>query len=250
MSSFFWNKYFGNKSLKPLMVIYIGDSITFGANHFDPKSTAPPVIASKYLQDNLKNTKVYFANCGVGGATTIDFLPEQRYLFTNVIKEAEKFLHFENRPEQLLFSILLGTNDSASKGINGAPLLPNQYRLNVSLIINQLLKLYPNCKVFLHKPIWFSNNTYNGAMYLQDALDRLVSYFPEIDSLIDEYSITNPNHVFLGDADGFSYFKNNYLTDHTHEKGNAGTYFLHPNKKGAAKLGELWGKAILKVIAN
>ena len=230
------------------MIVYIGDSITFGANHFSPKTTAPPVIASKFLQDNLAGKKVHFANCGVGGATTIDFLPNKKHLFTNVQKVADRFLKYTNNSDPIIFSILLGTNDSASKGINGAPLLPQQFHQNLGLIINELLDRYPSSKIVVHKPIWFSNNTYNGAMYMQDSLDRLISYSPEIDSLIEEYSIINPNSVFLGDTEGFAHFKNNYLTDHTPEKGNAGTFYLHPNKNGSAKLGELWGKTILQVI--
>ncbi len=248
MSFQFLNKYFGAKSQRQMLVVYIGDSITFGSNHFSPKSTAPPVIATDVLQNTLKELKVHFVNCGVGGATTIDFLPENQYLFSNVQKAADKFLKQHSKPEYLIFSILLGTNDSAIKGINGAPLLPHQFHVNLSLIVNQLLKLYPFCKVVIHKPIWFSNNTYNGAMYLQDALDRLGTYTPEIEQLIQEFSQTYPDSVFLGDCDGYDYFKKNYLTDHTPEKGNAGTFYLHPNKKGAAKLGELWANSFLRLI--
>jgi len=249
MSSLFWNKYLGDSSSKQLMVIFIGDSITFGANHFNPRSTAPPVIASNLIQEQLKGTKVHFVNCGKNGSTTSDFLPDGRHLFLSVQKAANRFLKYDNSSREIIFSIMLGTNDSARKGVDGMPVFPNQYQINMKTIINELLKLYPECKVVLQKPIWFSNNAYNGENYMQDALDRLITYHPAIDSLVKDYSTTKPNAVFLGDLEGFDHFKNNYLTDHIPEKGNTGTYYLHPNKKGAAKLGELWAKSILRVIS-
>jgi hypothetical protein len=52
----------------------------------------------------------------------------------------------------------------------------------------------------------------------------------------------------MGDTEAFDYFKANYLTDLIPEEGNAGTFYLHPNEKGAAVLGEYWGKAIMKVV--
>ena len=54
----------------------------------------------------------------------------------------------------------------------------------------------------------------------------------------------------MGDTEGFDYFKTHYETELFPEEGNAGTFYLHPNKKGAAALGELWGKAIQKVFEN
>jgi len=248
MLSFFWNKYFGDESLEQLMVIYIGDSITFGANHFNPKSTAPAVISSKIIQDSLRGTKLHYVNCGVNGSTTIDFLPEKKYLFPNLLKAANRFLKDCKKTNHIIFSIMLGTNDSARKDINGEPISPNQFQINLKTITNELLKLYPDCRVVLQKPIWFSKNAYKGANYMQDALDRLVIYHDEIDSLVKDYSTTKPNAVFLGDSEGFIHFKNNYLTDFIPEKGNEGTFYLHPNKKGAANLGELWAKSILRVI--
>lgn len=45
-------------------------------------------------------------------------------------------------------------------------------------------------------------------------------------------------------------FTGNYSTHFTPEEGNAGTFYLHPNKKGAEVLGNYWGEAILKAIGN
>ena len=73
-------------------------------------------------------------------------------------------------------------------------------------------------------------------------------YIPLIDALVADYATTNPNHVFVGDTKAFDYFKINHLTDFQAEQGRQGTFYLHPNKKGAIALGEFWGQAILNVL--
>lgn len=77
-------------------------------------------------------------------------------------------------------------------------------------IIDELLSLYPECKVVIHQPIWYSPNTYNGAMYLAAGLKRLKSYTPMIHKLVDYYSQANPNQVFWGDTAASDFFRNNY----------------------------------------
>ena len=102
--------------------------------------------------------------------------------------------------------------------------------------------------VAFHQPIWYSPNTYNGAMYLAAGLKRLKSYTPMIHKLVDYYSQANPNQVFLGDTAASDFFRNNYQSYFTPENGNAGTFYLHPNKEGAGILGKYWAEAILKAI--
>ena len=72
----------------------------------------------------------------------------------------------------------------------------------------------------------------------------------QIQALVLDYSKHFPGQVFMGDTDGFDYFKTHYKNELFPEKGNAGTFYLHPNRKGASALGELWGKAILVAIDN
>ena len=83
---------------------------------------------------------------------------------------------------------------------------------------------------------------------MQEGLDRLQTYFPEIDKLVKQYGKTNKGHVFVGDKKAFDYFKANYLTDLGAEVGGDGTFYLHPNEKGAVALGDFWGEAIGKII--
>lgn len=226
-----------------LNIVFIGNSITQGVILDDPKHEAPPVQAALYLRTQPSIGVVRYSNQGVSGSTTLDFLPESGRLFPNVTHAADQF-----RGETwatLLFSIMLGTNDSAITGPHGAPVSPTQYYENMKAIIDRLLALYPNCKVVVHRPVWYSPNTYNGAKYLEEGLNRLQTYYPQLQALVKDYSARFPNQVFMGDTEGFDYFKTHHKEELFAEDGNAGTFYLHPNKQGARALGKLWGKAIL-----
>lgn len=229
-----------------LNIVFIGDSITYGATLKSPKAEAPPVSASAYLQRQAKVGKVQFSNQGVSGFTTVDFLPSTGTAFKNVIKAANAF--YKDKHALLIFSIMLGTNDSAIEGPNGSPVSPADYRANMKAIIDRLLQDYPQCRIVIQYPTWYSPNTYNGAKYLQQGLSRLQKYSPELDRLIARYSKSNPNHVFTGNKSGFRYFKKHHLQYLTPQKGHKGTFYLHPNKAGAVQLGHLWAKAIYKII--
>ena len=231
---------------KYVNIVFIGNSITHGAGLQDPTREAPPVKAALYLSKQPAIASVKFSNQGVSGATTVDFLPETATLFPRITAAADTFK--EETWATLLFSVMLGTNDSAMDGTNGAPVSKEQYRKNMQVILDRLLALYPDCRIVVQRPLWYSPNTYNGARYLQEGLDRLQSYYPELQELVAGYAKRFPGQVFLGDTEGFDYFRIHHLTDFQAEAGNAGTFYLHPNAKGAASLGELWGKALLPIL--
>lgn len=230
---------------RDLNIIYIGNSITQGAMLKSPSTEAPGVQACQWLQQQPGVGTVKNSNQGASGCTTVDFLPISGTLFPKVLQATDAL---KEPTSTLLFSIMLGTNDSAIKGPNGAPVSPQQYYTNMQVITDELLKLYPQCLILFHRPLWYSPNTYNSAMYLKEGLRRLESYLPQLEALVSSYGQTHPQRVFMGDTDGFEYFRTNYLTAFVAEEGNAGTFYLHPTKDGAAKLGEFWGKAIYKVI--
>lgn len=233
---------------KNLNIVFIGNSITQGVLLEDPKHDAPPVKAVLYLGKQPAVGTVRYSNQGVSGSTTVDFLPQTGSLFPKVVQAADQFK--DETWATLIFSVMLGTNDSAITGPNGAPASPGKYHENMKTIIDKLLALYPKCKVVLHRPVWYSPNTYNGAKYLEEGLNRLQSYYPELQALVLHYSKHFPGQVFVGDTDGFDYFEAHYKEELFPEKGNAGTFYLHPNRKGAATLGEMWGKAILDSIVK
>lgn len=229
-----------------LDIVYIGNSITQGAQLENSKENAPPATASAYLRLQKGITSVQFINRGRSGYTTVDFLPSADGELSKVIIAARE-LHTDNS-RLLLFSISLGTNDSAEEGPRGSPVSPDAFRRNIQSITGKLLSEFPDCKIVYQQPIWYSPTTYNRSRYLAAGLARLQSYFPELKSLAAQYSRSNPGHVFMGDLKGFNYFRKNYLTDLVPESGNAGTFYLHPNKKGSEVLGRLWGEGIYKSV--
>ncbi len=227
---------------KGLNMIYIGDSITAGAGIGDA-SNYPTVVADRALQ-KAGNAAVQSSNQGHSGFTTLDFQPG-----TPAFEQVENAANeYKSSTNELVFSIMLGTNDSAIRGPHGSPVSPENYEKNLQSIIDRLLKDYPGSKIVIQHPIWYSPNTYNGAMYLQEGLDRLQSYFPQIDHLVAHYAVKNKNHVFSGDSDAFDYFRAHSLASLQAERGNKGIFYLHPNENGAKVLGEFWAKAIARAI--
>lgn len=229
-----------------LDIVYIGNSITQGVQLSIPAEEAPPACATKYIRTLKGVISANFLNRGMSGYTTVNFLPTADGELSKVIAAVKSF-HTDNR-RLLVFSISLGTNDSAEEGPKGSPLWPEEYHTNIKAITDKLMAEFKGCKVVYQQPIWYSTNTYNRSRYLKAGLDRLQSYFPELRSLVSEYTQTNPGHVYMGDTKAFDYFRDNYMTDLIPESGNAGTFYLHPNKKGAEALGKFWGDGIYQAL--
>jgi lysophospholipase L1-like esterase len=225
-------------------VVFIGDSITHGTM---AKDQSPPIYADSALVQSNKFSKVLMSNQGVSGFTTVDFLPATHKAYPKVRAVADIF--YADTKAVLVFSVMLGTNDSAIKGPTGAPVSREDYHHNLKIIADSLLAAYPECKIVLNYPIWYSNNTHNrGAAYMQEGQTRVLAYQPEIDALVKAYKKTNPHHVFVGDKDAYKYFEQNYLTDFKAENGLDGVFYLHPNKKGDMALGRFWCDAIIKAL--
>ncbi|NCD69655.1 GDSL-type esterase/lipase family protein [Mucilaginibacter agri] len=233
----------GNNSYN---IIFIGDSITEARMVPDASTQGPAAQAATYLTGTGKFKSIHFNNQGRSGFTTLDFLPTENNAYPKVVKAADEF--YRDQSATLVFSIMLGTNDSAVKGTHGAPVSPENYKANLKSIADSLLSRYANCKIIINEPLWYSDSTQNGAVYLIEGRNRLLSYVPQIKALVKEYKSLLPGQVFLGDEKAYAYFSKNYLTDMHAEHGPIGTFYLHPNQKGSAALGEFWGKAIAKVL--
>ena len=226
---------------EPINIVFIGNSITFGDTLADrDKESATSRTVEALEADGVSD--IEFANCGVCGATTVDFLPATTTLYNNAVAAAKDLM--TKHKGNLIFQISLGTNDSACSGPMGAPVLPQQYYTNLKVIIDELTATFPGCAIVLQYPIWYSPNTYNGAVYLKAGLDRLKSYIPMIDRLGLEYKDKN---VTLGTPAAFDFF-NGKVELLTAEQGNAGVFYLHPNAAGAVRLGEFWAEGIKKAV--
>lgn len=250
LSSFFMlniNGQSGEKKIN-LDIVFIGNSITQGVQLENPKTDAPPATANEYLSGKKRVGSTQFLNQGRSGFTTLNFLPSADGTLSKVIIATHQF-HTDSL-RLLIFSVSLGTNDSAEEGPKGAPVSPEDYSKNIRSITDKLLSEFPKCKIVYQQPIWYSPNTSKRSKYLAEGLARLQSYFPELQSLVKQYTQTNPGHLYMGDTKGFRYFSKNYLTDLIPEQGNLGTFYLHPNKKGAVVLGNFWGDGIYKCVVR
>jgi len=219
-------------------IVFIGNSITYGATLPDPKTQAPPVRVKEILSQQLAN-QINIANCGHSGSTTVDWLPGSR--FFNQAFDAAKA--FEQQGGQLYFLLMLGTNDSASQGPTGSPVSLADYKANMQKIIDTLRQTYPKARFIINYPIWYSLNTHNGATYLEDGLNRMVSYHGAITELGAMYA-KKKAPVYLGQKKAYTFFENN-IPLLTREPGYDGYFFLHPNVEGAVKLAEIWTESIL-----
>ena len=218
-------------------LVFIGNSITAGATLSNSRTQAPPILARRMVEDATGvTTNVY--NGGHSGITTWGYLPG-REDFTKVCHAAGEFV---KNGGPLYFSIMLGTNDSACSTTEGAPVSTDTYRENMKKIIAELIKQFPTCRILVNYPIWYSPNTHNSARYLQEGLDRLRSYYPIIDALVEEY-----DQVFAGDRGVWEFFENNQEL-FTAESGKSGTFFLHPNLLGATRLAEIWTRSLLEFV--
>jgi lysophospholipase L1-like esterase len=229
-------------------IVFIGDSITQGVGVPDAGTQAAPVIAAQELQKQLGDAyTVYFSNQGHAGHTTVDFLPGGGD-FTQA-EGAARDLQARHRG-QLVFSVMLGTNDSANSGPNGSPVSAVTYAQNLEKMIDKLLTEFPNSKFFLNHPTWYSPNTHNGSDYHGPAAaDRLRSYFPALDSVVEHYDLSNPNQVYTGDTQAYGYFEN-HRAELNGEGGQEGVFYLHPNARGAESLGRFWAGALATKIVQ
>ena len=247
-------KYDDIKARNDVNIVFIGNSITYGALHQQRDVTAPPAQCAKWLSEQEGVDSVYFRNCGRSGRTTYHFLPnaadvipagDKTYFGDVVAKTSELVKQHPGVP--LIFSIMLGTNDSVERKHNSHT-TPDDYVRNLVAIIDSLLTLWPDAHVVLNKPIWYTPDyvTKGGSIGSKQS-QKLIGIYA--DRFRDVISRCKAGHVHLGDKDAYDYFKKNWKTDINEEKDARGkSYWLHPNEQGARKLAEYWGKAILQVI--
>jgi len=237
---------FSGKKAQKINIVFIGDSITEGSALADSKTEAPPIYVAKLLRDRKDITLVNVNNKGFSGHTTVDFLPKNNIDFPKVLQAADSFA--QDKTAVLLFSIMLGTNDSAMFGPNGAPVQAIQYKDNLNVLINTLINKYPDAKFVLQYPLWYSPNTHNNAGYMQEGLDRLNSYFSQIEALYAEHKLSHPNKVYLGEKAVYRFFQKDSEKLFKAEEGKHGTFYLHPNVEGSKRLAQFWVQGILKAI--
>lgn len=230
-------------------LVCIGDSITECKIIPERERNGSPAVLARALADGLGNgATVHLANTGRSGTTTVGWAGEKG-LLAKLAEPAAKKLAAEHPEGKLVFSVMLGTNDSANKGPKGSPVSAETYAANLRSMVADLERDFPGCVVFLHHPTWYSANTHNTSDYEGDsARGRLLSYLPAIDAIVADDAGQPSRHVFLGDVAAYDYFDKNHEAELTPEKGQNGTFYLHPNVKGAESLGKFWAAPIVRAL--
>lgn len=235
-------------------IVFIGNSITYGALHEQRELTAPPAQCARWLSQREGIDTIYFRNCGRSGRTSYHFLPNpkdvipagDKTFFGDVVAETRELV--KAHPSlPLVFSIKLGTNDAVERKHN-AHTEPEAYVRNLTIIIDSLLCLWPDAHVVLNRPIYNTSDyvTKNGSVASKKSLKMMNAYFEQFSKVVAN---CKSGHVHIGDAEAYEYFRKHYKTDVFEEKDARGkSYWLHPNELGARKLAEYWGKAILPVL--
>lgn len=226
---------------KEYNIVFIGNSITFGATHQVPKKTNPTVSCVKYLKE--QGLTVHSKNMGKSGKTSRDFLPGRKGYWGSTKKAAAELA--EAYPEaQMVFSIMLGTNDAAIRPKKKC-WNDDIFRKSMTTIIDSLEAIYPQAVFVLHQDPYFSPNMEkeSGSKMDENSLKQVQSYWK-----VDQALAKERKNVFLGSDEIYAFFAQNYKEMMTPEEGLQGTFYLHPNAAGSAELGKLWGKALTKVL--
>lgn len=233
-------------------VVFVGNSITFGALHKNPKKTAPPIVCGQWLARQPGVGECHVVNMGKSGRTTFNFVPAKTGItnYWNELKSATSRIMAEHPNGLLVFSIMLGTNDAAERPGNSRT-TPFMYEHNMELIIDSLLAIYPKAQFVLHRPIYFSAlfTTRNGSLQTKEGQKMLTVYFKQVKKIVKHFDVRYPGQVHAGDRDAYRYFKEHYATMLVHEKGyHDCDFWLHPNEEGASVLAQYWGKAIVRAL--
>ncbi len=223
-----------------LNIMFIGDSITSGYLMKSPERDAPPVYAVAWLKEQPSISRVLFKNCGKPGYRTDQFLPNRPNSAWDEVKQAGNL--FQKEPGALLFSVMLGANDSAGQN-DTAIHSPDRFRQDMKTLVQALCEHFPTALVVIHHPTGYTKapGTYpeNFALYL-----------PEIDSVVKEMAKSYPGRVHLGDVKGWDCFQKNHQSLCFKESRENVPYYVHPNERGAKVFGQFWGEAIYNAIHN
>lgn len=201
-----------NPSAGTLSILYIGDSITFGAN-------GDPVLV---MGQNLSvlGYSVTQVNRGIAGSTSTNWANSTGGTSLSASVAAGVAAGCE------WCQIMLGTND-AKAAINTTPAV---YLANLTVIVKACVAA--GMKVVLNQPIWTVPGAAAGT-WLQTANTNYQQYYAALAPLV------NNTNVFYGDTLALYWFELNP----THLQDG-----VHPTAIGDTDLGMIWAYSFLKAI--
>lgn len=195
-----------------LIIVFLGDSITFGTNG-DPVGAECAFL--QYIGYNV--TKV---NVGVSGTTSANWVNN-----TGGANLANAVASGVAAGAQYC-QIMLGTND-AKAAINTSPAA---YLANLTVIVDAFLAV--RIKVILNQPIWTVPGS-GGGLWGAGPNTNYQQYYNALAPLVDNIN------VFYGDNLALNWFELNPLDL---------LDGVHPTSLGNPKLGQIWGFSLAKAL--
>lgn len=232
---------------KEYNIVFIGNSITYGATHKQPAKTNPTRSCVSYLKE--QGITAHSRNAGKSGKTSRDYLPGKKKSYYGLVKKSADELTEAHPEAQLVFSIMLGTNDAAIR-TKKTCWTDEIHRKALCQIVDSLIDRYPKALFVFHQDPYFTPNIEkeSGTKMDEDCLKQLQSYWKVDQDIVKQYNKKHNGQFFAGSDEIYAFFEKNHQEMMTPEEGLQGTFFLHPNAAGAVELGKLWGKSLAKIL--
>ena len=205
---------------KPLVIGFIGDSVTSGWNGAaSVLGQAPPVQVAALLPHARGPRQVAVANQGISGTATGDWLPAGGNYTTAVAAFAAASVTHVH--------ICLGHNDSKAATVVSAA----TFKANLLATCNALVAA--GYKVILSYPVWIDPAGSLSPTFTDASLQAMIGYMTQIDSLLSGAT------VLRGDVSAWTW-----------AAANRGAYGLadgaHFSPAGYALIGDFWAESIAK----
>jgi lysophospholipase L1-like esterase len=197
------NQVAGTLLATPLIIGFLGDSITKGTAGPNPAAVTFPTRCGTELQKLYQQRAVTISNQGVDGSSAMSWAADTGSIFTNA-KTA-----FASAGCTHIF-ILLGANDAASANLRTAAQFSTDLQTIIGPGAGSLVTA--GYKVVLNYPTYIPSGA-NGVATNQQSTELTRQYLAKIDALIDNVN------VLQGDKLAYQYFMDHQSetqTDNTH----------------------------------
>jgi lysophospholipase L1-like esterase len=218
------NQVAGVLKAAPVIVYFLGDSITLGTSGPTPPADTFPALFAVVVAHLYKQRVVTAVNGGIGSTSTTSWATDAGGILTaaRAAAIAAGATHV---------SIMLGANDAAAH-ISAAT-----YKSNLQTIANAFIA--DGKKVMINYPPYIQAGANGGATDVA-ATENMRSYLAQIDSLVD-----NVNYL---QGDKIAY---NWFMDHQNEVQADGTHMLEAGHQSLASMqARAFDRAVLQVSAS